>query len=571
VNAYDYNCERPSLALKASSYEYEKGGNPMAKDILEQLCDLLKAPDAELQCAAAKVLGALKVKDEGPRKALVGAFRAANPMVVAYAVDALGRMGDAVVLPDLVAAFAAPQQAREKALAAVAGFGTAALPALREALAHKDLNIRRGAAEALGRIAGDAALEGLLGTVRDADEETVRIAVGHLRKRIEGMGEKDRDALLARARKMLDTGAVKKSPRALSALLKLLGFLRRPSAVPDLLVYVDRKLPAEARRNALVSLAHLDLGGVDAKAVTARLLPLLGEEDFAQIVSPALSVLWKVPVPKAMASKVMALQKSPHGPVRAFATRALGTVGTAEAADALLAGLAAADFRDREMAANSLRASPAFAPKLAAALEKAKDPAQAWAIAGVLRGYREGLDKALAKKLVARAAALLAKSDEERAKAFLEAGRHAVPDAARAALLKGGMAWLKKGRFEVAEGFLRHFERDDASTPEGLYGLAVARFKRGTTALDASAHGKNPGLPLFARLVRLGGFPVAKRLAADRKLFTPQDLLYLGFFFVEQPGAERTFGAEALKVLLKAHPKSAEAKSARQRLTTEGF
>lgn len=544
----------------------------MAKDVLDQICGLLKSPDAELQCAAARVLGAVKTSDAAARQALVEVLASANQMVVAYAVDALGRQGDPAVLPHLIQVFASSGPARDRALAAVTAFGPSAAPALRKELKSKNIAIRRGVLAALAQVPGEASLDDLLEGLFDLEEEVVLFATAAVRARIEGTGDKERLALLGRLRKLLDRPGAAKSVAALTALAKLLGFLRRPEAAPLLLARLDRKFPTPVRKNALVSLEHLDLSGADPKALLTRLLPLLQDADLANIVSPALSVLAKVKLPKALASKLMTLRKSPHPAVRVFAVRAMGATGTAQAADALVAMLASEDFRDRESAAGSLRGNPAFAPRLVAELDKAKNLAYAWSIAEVVRGYRDKLPKPLGKRLLSRGLRHLAKQDEERAKAFIEAARYAAPEAARAALLKGGTSWLRKKRFETAEGYLRYLERDDLATPEGIYALALARLKRASTSLDPVARGKNPALPLFVRLLRRADFPAAKRLAADRKLLTPGDLLYLGFHFIDQPGgAERAFGAGALKVLARTYPKSSQAASAKQRLATEGL
>lgn len=544
----------------------------MAKDVLDQICGLLKSPDAELQCAAARVLGALKTTDAAAREALIEALKSGNQMVVSYAVDALGRHAEAAVLPHLIQVFGAASAARDRAVAAVVAFGEASAPALRKELKSKNAAVRRGVLEALAQVPGDACVDDLLEGLFDLEDEVVQFATATVRSRIQRMGDKERSALLGRARKLLDRPGTAKSVPALTALMKLLGFLRIPDAAPQLLARLDRKFPTPVRKNALVSLEHLDLSGVDPKAAVNRLLPLLQEADLANIVSPALSVLGKVELPKALASKLMALRKSPHPAVRVFAVRAMGATGTAQAADALVAMLGSEDFRDRETASISLRGNAAFAPRLVSEIEKAKDLAYAWSIAEVLRSYRDALPKPLAKRLLARGLRFLAKQDEERAKAFIEAARQAAPEAARAALLKGGTAWLRRRRFETAEGYLRYLERDDLATPEGLYALALARLKRASTSLDPVARGKNPALPLLVRLVRRGDFPVARRLAADRKLLTPGDLLYVGFHFLDQQGAgDRVFGGEVLKLLARTYPKSAEAASAKKRLATEGF
>jgi HEAT repeat protein len=542
----------------------------MARDILQQVCELLKAKDAELQCAAARVLGALETDDTAPRRALLDAIRSGSSMAAAYAIDALAARCGPTDLPHLVQAFAAPGAARARAVAAVVAAGPAAVPALREGLRAKDAAVRRGALEAFSRLPVPESLDAFIEAVFDPDPESVRLATDAARQRIAGLGEKERLALLARLRKLVKKSSPAKEAAALAAMMRLLGFLRRPEAVPDLLPWLDKKLPSAVRRNAVVSLEHLDPAGADPKAVAEALLPLLEEADWSNLVAPALAVLGRIAVPKSLAAKVQALRESPHPAVRTFATRALGATGTAQAADTLLAALAGADFRERDQAAAALRQNPAYVPRLAVELERAKDPAYAWALAGLLRGMRESIPAPLAKRMLASGLKRLAKRDDDGAKAFLEVARFATAEAAREALLKAGTPLLKKGKAEAAETYLRWLERDELFTPEGLFALALARLGRGGVSLDTAVRGANPAIPLFVRLLRRGDVPMAKLLLAWKGVIGPAGLLYLGFHFVEQAGPERAFGKEALQVLVKAHPKSAEAKSARQRLATEG-
>ncbi len=541
----------------------------MKRDILGQLCGFLKAKDAELQCAAARVLGALKTDDPAAHQALLEAIRSGNQMVAAYAIDALAARSGPTDLPHLVLAFAAPPAARARAIAAVAAAGADAVPALRDGLRSKETAVRRGALEAFARLTGPEALDAFLETLFDTDEEAVRLAVEAVRQRMPAMGEKERLALLGRLRKLLPKASPAKKPAALAALMKLLGFLRRPEAVKDLTGFLGPKMPLAVRKNAVVSLQHLEVSAADAKAVAAAVLPLLEETDWSNLVAPALTILHRIEIPKALAAKVKTLRESPHPAVRSFATRALGSTGTAQAADALLAALAGADPRERDQASAALRQNPSYVPRLASELEKAKDPAYAWALAGILRACRESVPKPLARKLLGHGLRRLAKGQDEGARGFLEVARFASPEPTRDALYKAGAALLKKGKAGAAETYLRHLERDELFTPAGLAALAVARLLRSGVSIDTAARGANPGIPLILRLLRRGDVPVAKLLQPWARVLGAEGLLYLGFHFLEQAGPERAFGSEALKLLAKTFPKSAEAKAAKQRMATD--
>src|SRR6185295_1425083 len=123
--------------------------------------------------------------------------------------------------------------------------------------------------------------------------------------------------------------------------------------------------------------------------VVGKLLPLLAEEDQANVVSPALQVLSKAKVGREQADRVFKLLKSPHPAVRLFAVGGLGALGGAKAADGLIEGRWNSDARVAEEAASALRSNSAFAKPLIKALEAEEDLNRAWKLANVLRPHRD--------------------------------------------------------------------------------------------------------------------------------------------------------------------------------------
>ena len=61
-------------------------------DELEKIHAMLTDGSAELQCAAAMVLGEMKARDAKSRKVLAKALRSANEMVRTYALEALTKV-----------------------------------------------------------------------------------------------------------------------------------------------------------------------------------------------------------------------------------------------------------------------------------------------------------------------------------------------------------------------------------------------------------------------------------------------------------------------------------------------
>ena len=65
----------------------------MAAKGLEPLYKLLQAKNAEIQCAAAIVIGELGADDAGAVRGLLRALDSGPAMLKGYAVDALGKLG----------------------------------------------------------------------------------------------------------------------------------------------------------------------------------------------------------------------------------------------------------------------------------------------------------------------------------------------------------------------------------------------------------------------------------------------------------------------------------------------
>ena len=67
--------------------------------------------------------------------------------------------------------------------------------------------------------------------------------------------------------------------------------MRDPSAAKAVVKYLDKKQPVAVRNHALLALFSLPVEGKEAAGVVAKLLPLLEESEFNEIVKPALDAI----------------------------------------------------------------------------------------------------------------------------------------------------------------------------------------------------------------------------------------------------------------------------------------
>src|SRR6185436_9951749 len=361
-----------------------------------------------------------------------------------------------------------------------------------------------------------------------------------------------------------------KAKTPLASCLLIVGALRDPSAVKTVLKYLDKKMPPAVRNHALLALFSLPLQGKEASAAAGKLLPLLDEAEFNEIVKPALDILWKLTPGKEHADRLFKLQKSTVGPVRMYAVKALGSIGSSDAGEALIDALFSDDSRLSETADGALRGNPDFVPMLVKALDKQEDVAKAFKVVNVLKGFKNVLDKSLVKKFLAKTFQMLDKK-ESGFQAYFEIVRVAQPELAKEEVVDRGRDLLKKKEFEDAERVLRLVQRDDLSSPDGDLALAIAQLRQ--QRLDPTSAGRDQGnaIGLFLKLSRKEGFNLLKQLEKESGLVSPEGLLYLGFAFTERQGADRDLGGAILKLVAKKFGAKEEGKIAKQKLKTQGI
>ncbi len=535
---------------------------------LSKICGLLGEKDAELQCAAARVLGAVGATDREVLDALLAALATDNQMVRLYLLDAVAKIGRPQAVPALLPLLNAPEQVRRKAMSALAACGPEAVPKLVAGWKDADRDRKSGIIDALGAIGTKEAFDALYDCLLDPDLEVVKHACFAVKGRIDRMTTKERATIVSRTLRFLKSAPVKKETQPTVSGIKLLGATRSAEGKAVLLEYLDPERPAIVRIHALEALAILELGTSEDGKLADRLLPLL-EEPNPGIVTNAVNVLSRLTLPKEEVPKLVKLVGHRDQGVRMFALRALGKVGTAAAAEAILGCLADVDQRIREAASQALRANAEFAGALADALDKTADREKARTLGALLKEHAKSISDAAAGRFARRAIDGIGAGDEK-AYAYVELLRTVKPDLLREAILAEGRKRKKKeGGLEEAERLFAVLERDGLFTAETRYELAIVRLAlRPKDAGEAETDVTGP-VALLSAVLRAGDFPLLKTIKAEKGL-EAEAFLYLGFQFAERVGPQdRDFAAEMLKHVLKKFPSSAQAKVAKSKMKTE--
>jgi len=537
---------------------------------LERICKLLDEGDAELQISVARIFRELKPKDAGVKKSLVGALKSQNEMVRLYALEALAAIDVQAALPHVVPLLGGPEAVRARASQILIGAGAASAPALRDHLDSKDPQVRKGILDILGKLPGVDTAETLFAGLMDPDLEVVKKAAQAYRTRVESMTAPDKAKALKKILEFMESGKVQKAKTPLPSCLLVVGSLRDPAAVKTVLKYLDKKLPPAVRNHALLALFSLPLEGKVATAAVTKLLPLLEESEFNEIVKPALDVLWKLPPGKENADRLLKLLKGAIGPVKMYAVKALGQVGSTQAGGALVDALLGDDTRLSETADGALRGNPDFVPVLLKALDAEEDVAKTFKVVNVLKNFKNVLDKSVVKKFLAKTFSMLDKKASG-FQAYFEIVRAAAPDLAKKEVVSRGRDLLKSKDFEDAERVLRLVQSNDLGSPEGDLAMGIAQLRQ--QRLDPTNAGRDMGNAIghFLKLARREGYDLLKQLDKESSLVSPEGLLYLGFAFTERQGADRDLGGAILKLVAKKFGSKEEGKIAKQKLKTQGI
>jgi len=499
----------------------------------KKLCQMLKSGDAELRAAAARVLGELGPKEGAVLGALSEVLTGDAGPARLYALGALAHSGTPQAVGYILPAMAGP----------------------------------RAAASALARIGGKAAHELLFRGLAGGELELSKHICFELDLRIQEMGERGRAALLSQTQAYLGQKRTQKNEVATVSGLILLGFLNSPKAKKTLLAFSRRTHSSEVRRRALLALRGI--AGELSSSEVKTLAGYLGEDDLGNVVLPTIELLRPLPLPPAVAARLLGLATSPHRPVRDFAIYKMGRLDTPAAAKRLVAYLDAPQPALRELALASLRRNAAAVPLLLRRLKAEQDHERLRTLARVLEPHASDLSSAQSRSLTTLLLGYL-ENDDRRAEPLSYLLRRVAPKQLDAALLKRARSLKSKKRYAEANRLLRTLVRGGAASPEALYQAAAVGLKVSPKGLGRTERNADTCLRLLDRLIDEGAADLARRLCSDG-ILEPADLFYVGFHFAEQLRERRELGGALLRYLVRTKPRSAAGRNARNKLRLAAF
>ncbi len=610
----------------------------MGKNLGGAIIDLLDSDRVELRAAAATVLAAVGKGDRTVLSALTGRLEDSDVVVRRIALEGLADLGASGIAANLVPLLRGDDETlAERAATLLAQQGAEAESALRKEVRAGAVGARRVMAQLLLRRGTQPAVDAVLDQLSDPEfgEQALQLVRAELDKdndRLANQVEKSAIARTSEAAKDLHKAwaaaeraaaqaakLAKASPKAktkakagasgtngsnghapaaadplrdpevasgvvqLGALLRLIGYLARPSTQSLLLKYADPEQPRPIRLAAIAGLRRI-VATSEARGtekVVEALIGYAGDVDLA-VAQSAVDTLRGARIPESLAKAFAGLAKSKNVAAQKLAMERMPAGGGAAAVKALIEALGGDDPTARDAAARGLAKAPEAVMPVVKALLDAQDEQVARRYAGVIRSHRGNVSNQAIDALVERLRELSDKSTRGKAQAdsilIERVLGELIADVAPAKhvemLFERARRLRKAGKPVEAFGSLRSLLRsradlDAAIDDDQRFFLAMLSLEAAGEGIVRSTHADDPVFAQFAVLAAKG-YPVAKQLAKSSDV-TDEALYGLGFRLIESGDASNEeLGAELLQGIIDERPRSKLAKSAKNKLKLTG-
>ena len=615
----------------------------MAKNLGGAIIDLLDSDKVDLRVAAATVLAAVgrsDKKDKTVQNALTERLTDADAGVRRIALDGLADMSVGNIASKLVPILRGNDEIlAEKAATMLAQQGAEAETTLRKEVRAGSVGARRVMAQLLIRRGTQPAIDAVLDQLSDNDfgEQALQLVRAELDKdneRLANQVEKSAIARASEAAKELHkiwakaqktaaeaqkeaAKAAKKSSKKgangtnghnghsnghslaatdplrdpevaqgiaqLGALLRLIGYLARPSTQSLLLKYADAEEPRPIRLAAIAGLRRI-VAQSEAKGtekVIETLIEYADGDDLA-VAQSSVDTLRGARIPESLAKRFGALAKSKNVMAQKLAMERLPAGGGASAVKALVEALGGDDPTARDAAGRGLAKAPESVLPVTRALLASKDEQVARRYAGVLRAHRGHISNQAIDELVEQIRELMDRHLKGKASAdqlvFERVLGELIADIAPAKhvelLFERAKRLAKQGKPIEAFGSLKPLLRsradlDAAIDDDQRFFLAQLSLEAMGEGLVRSLHADDPIFEQFARLAAKG-YPVAKNLARNNDI-SDEHIYALGFRLIESgDGSNEELGAELLQGIIDERPRSKLAKAAKNKLKLTG-
>lgn len=516
----------------------------------------------ELRAATALVVAELGIHDAEIAAALQERLTDKNGEVRQQAIRAVGMLKIEKALPTLLEKIAHGGNEASMAAEACAKLGAKGIKGLQELLHKVVPGVRKYITAALTSCGSESVAVSVL---LDKDPQIAASAATAIISRIPDLSPADKTAL---ATEMVTISLDKKHPllaQSEGQVVRILVALNDPVATD---VLWDRTVPPHPHEVRAMALQAV--GGwteSPTKEQWKRLFLCASESDF-QVAAPAMMILNRLPVNDKLLPDYIALFHAPDIAARRLAIDKIGDRDTAQVAEGLMLQLQHADRGVRDTALARLQKLKFGRKSLVAALIAAPNHEDAWPLARTALTFAKDLTPAHWTELFDELCEYLEKHDH-RTEPFLFLLREWDHTKLQDGLVEKAVALRKKKKYEAALVYLKAVSKDPSIGFAVRLELAMCGLKVSKKELAARYLESDPCLRNFDALHQNDAVLLLSEIEKAKHL-EPEDLLYLGFHFVEQTGRTRQFGTDVLKLLVKRDPKSEAGKSAKNKLKSVG-
>ena len=593
----------------------------MAKNLGGAIIDLLESERVELRAAAATVLSAVGKGDKAVESALTSCLDDSDGVVRRIALEGLADMGATGIAPKLVPLLRGDDDTlAERAAQVLAQQGAAAEGPLRKEIGAGPVAARRVMAQLLLRRGTQPALEAVLDQLADDEfgeqalqlvraeldsgndkvanliEKTAVARAGEANKELARAWSRAQKAVAAKPGKKgkpttgdapppdpLRDPEVARGAATLGSLLRLIGYLARPSTQALLLKYADEDQPRPIRLAAIAGVRRI-VAASEARGtekVVEALIEYANGDDPA-VAQSAVDTLRGARIPDALAKQFAALTKSKNVAAQKLAMERMPAGSGASTIKNLVEAMAGADPTARDAATRGLAKAPESVLPVARAMLATSDEQLARRYAGVLRSHRGHISNQAIDELVERVREYVELHHKGKITAdqivlervFAELIADIAPGRHVELLFDRARRLRKAGKSIEAFGSLKPLLRsradlDAAIDDDQRFFLAVLSLEAAGEGILRSARADDPVFEQFARLAAKG-YPVARQLNREKDV-TDEAIYALGFRLIESgAGANEGLGAELLEGIIAERPRSKLAKAAKNKLKLTG-
>jgi hypothetical protein len=594
----------------------------MAKNLGGAIIDLLESERVELRAAAATVLSAVGKGDKSVESALTSRLEDSDGVVRRIALEGLADMGAGGIAQKLVPLLRSDDDTlAERAAQVLAQQGAAAEAPLRKEIGAGPVAARRVMAQLLLRRGTQPAVEAVLDQL--ADEEFGEQALQLVRAELDSGNEKmanlieksavarageankelakawtraQKAAVVPKEKKAKKTNGTNGQPpdpmrdpevargaSTLGSLLRLIGYLARPSTQSLLLKYADGDQPRPIRLAAIAGLRRI-VATSEAKGtekVVEALIEFADGDDFA-VAQSAVDTLRGARIPESLSKAFAALTKSKNVAAQKLAMERMPAGSGASTIKNLVEAIATGDPTARDAAARGLAKAPESVLPVTRAILATSDEQVARRYAGVLRSHRGHISNQAIDELVERVREYVELHNKNKITAdqiviervLAELIADIAPAKHVELLFERARRLRKAGKPVEAFGSLKpllrsHADLDAAIDNDQRFFLAVLSLEAAGEGILRTTRADDPVFEQFARLAAKG-YPVAKQLNREKEV-TDESIYALGFRLIESgDGANEALGAELLEGIIEERPRSKLAKAAKNKLKLTG-